>query len=163
MADLIAYYWRNPLTYLGWSEDISGVRVVQEVAISTESVSITPAEQQKDWFDMADYEDLKRAIREVKDEGYGIVDSVWYRKINGWNGPVSAEARILGTDQAVNDIRALQAALNAQIAGLVGALAAVNKGEAFDQDKLLEGVKTAAETGVKEAIESITVTVKADS
>jgi len=29
LDDLIAYYWRNPLTYLGWSEDISNVRVVE--------------------------------------------------------------------------------------------------------------------------------------
>jgi len=38
MADLIAYYWRNPLTYLGWSEDISGVRVVENFSLETESV-----------------------------------------------------------------------------------------------------------------------------
>lgn len=30
LDDLIAYYWRNPLTYLGWSEDISNVRVVEK-------------------------------------------------------------------------------------------------------------------------------------
>jgi hypothetical protein len=37
LDDLIAYYWRNPLTYLGWSEDISGVRVVEPVTINVES------------------------------------------------------------------------------------------------------------------------------
>jgi len=124
------------------------------------TVTTQSATQPKEWDDMASKDEIKDAIREVTKEGYGIVDSVWYRRINGWNGPVSAEARILGTDQAVNDIRALVAAQNAQIAGLVGALASVSKGESFDQAKLLEGVKAAAESGVKDAIESITVTVK---
>lgn len=42
MADLIRYYWRNPLTYLGWSEDISGVRVVQDDStISVQSITTT--------------------------------------------------------------------------------------------------------------------------
>lgn len=118
---------------------------------------------QKEWDEMASPEQIRAevvsAIREVTKEGYGIVDSVWYRPVNGWNGPVSAEARLAGTDQAVNDIRKQLGAQNAQIAGLVGALAAVNKGEAFDEAKLLAGVKAAAEDGVKNAIESITTTV----
>lgn len=80
----------------------------------------------------------------------------------GWNGNVSAAARVAGTDQAVNDIRAQLGSLHGQVAGLVGALAAVNKGEPFDEGKLLEGVKAAAESGVKNAIESITVTVKGE-
>jgi hypothetical protein len=134
-------------------------RLAGSAAIAPQSTTIT---QPKEWDEMASKDEIKDAIREVTKEGYGIVDSVWYRPISGWNGAISAEARILGTDQAVNDIRALVAAQNAQIAGLVGALASVNKGEPFDQAKLLEGVKSAAETGVKDAIESITVTVQGD-
>ena len=43
LQDLIAYYWRNPLTYLGWSEDISGVRVVQgDGTINVQSITTTP-------------------------------------------------------------------------------------------------------------------------
>jgi hypothetical protein len=80
--------------------------------------------------------------------------------VPGWNGGVSLAARIAGTDQAVNDIRAQLGSFNGQIAGLIGALAAVNKGEAFDEAKLLAGVQAAAEAGVKDAIESITVTIK---
>jgi len=45
MADLIRYYWRNPLTYLGWSEDISGVRVVRDISIQTQSETITPVQE----------------------------------------------------------------------------------------------------------------------
>jgi hypothetical protein len=46
MADLIAYYWRNPLTYLGWSEDISGVTVVQNISLNLESVDDMPSAQE---------------------------------------------------------------------------------------------------------------------
>lgn len=122
--------------------------------IQLQSTTIT-----KEWDEMASKDEIKDAIREVTKEGYGIVDSIWYRPIRGWNGEVSAEARILGTDQAVNDIRAQLGAQHGMIAGLVGALAAVNKGEPFDEAKLLAGVQAAAEAGVKNAIESIETTV----
>ncbi len=60
----------------------------------------------KEWDEMASKDEIKDAIREVTKEGYGIVDSVWYRPVHGWNGAVSAESRLAGTDQAVSDIRA---------------------------------------------------------
>lgn len=120
----------------------------------------------KEWDEMASKDEIKDAFREVAKEGPAGRDLAWYvwreSPLPGWNGDVSAAARIAGTDQAVNDIRSLVASQNAQLAGLVGALAAVNKGEAFDEAKLLEGVKAAAESGVKNAIESITVTVKGE-
>lgn len=127
------------------------------LSYASESVEVI-----REWDDMASRDDIKQAIREVTKEGYGIVDSVWYRPVGGWNGHVSAEARLAGTDQAVNDIRAQLGALHGQVAGLIGALAAVSKGEPFDEAKLLAGVQSAAEVGVKNAIESITVTVKSE-
>ena len=148
----------NPDLYLTDYPD----ETIGSLSYAGETITPVSATQPKEWDDMASIDDFKQAIRDVTKEPYGIVDSIAYRQINGFNGPVSLEARILGTDQAVNDIRALLAGQNAQIAGLVGALAAVSKGEPFDQEKLLAGVKDAAETGVKDAIESITVTVKAD-
>lgn len=148
----------NPDIYLtDYPDETTG-----SLSYAGETITPVSATQPKEWDDMASIDDFKQAIRDVTKEPYGIVDSIAYRQINGFNGPVSLEARILGTDQAVNDIRALLAGQNAQIAGLVGALAAVSKGEPFDQEKLLAGVKDAAETSVKDAIESITVTVKAD-
>ena len=53
-------------------------------------------------------------------------------------------------------------AVSAQVSSLIGALAAVAKGEPFDEAKLLAGVQAAAASGVKSAIESIdaTVTIK---
>lgn len=135
-------------------------RLARGATINTQSTTTTP----KEWDEMASIEEFKQAIKDVLHEGPAARDIGYYNWVEtplpGWNGNVSAAARVAGTDQAVNDIRALQASLNAQIAGLVGALASVNKGEPFDQDKLLAGVQSAAETGVKTAIESITVTVK---
>lgn len=52
-----------------------------------------------------------------------------------------------------------QAAAQATIANLVGAVAALAKGEEFDEAKLLAGVRAAAEAGVKNAIASIETTV----
>lgn len=61
--------------------------------------------------------------------------------------------------QQIVPLRQEVAAQNAQIANLISALANVSKGEAFDEAKLLAGVKSAAEEGVKNAIESIDTTV----
>lgn len=43
LDDLLAYYWRRPLTYLGWTEDVAGTPVVTPGfgAISVESADIT--------------------------------------------------------------------------------------------------------------------------
>lgn len=51
------------------------------------------------------------------------------------------------------------AAQNASVANLVSALAAVSKGEPFDQAKLLAGVQEASRKGVSEAMADLTVTV----
>ncbi|WP_346927346.1 peptidoglycan DD-metalloendopeptidase family protein [uncultured Arthrobacter sp.] len=126
--------------------------------------STTTTTTSKEWDDMASIEEFKQAVREVAKEGPAGRDLAWFtwreHLLPGWNGDVSAAARIAGTDQAVNDIRAQLGALHGQVVGLVGALASVTKGEPFDEAKLLAGVQAAAESGVKDAIESITVTVK---
>lgn len=139
--------------------------------VSSGAVTQGTTTTQREWDEMASPEQIRAEVRtallEAAKEGelgrllgyFNWVETPVY----GWNGGVSAAARLAGTDQAVNDIRALLAAQNAQVAGLVGALASVNKGEPFDEGKLLAGVQSAAETGVKNAIESITVTVKGES
>lgn len=124
----------------------------------------------KEWDEMATPEQIRAEVRAAifdaakqGDVGRMLGYFNWVETpLPGWNGNVSAAARVAGTDQAVNDIRAQLGSLHGQVAGLVGALAAVNKGEPFDEGKLLEGVKAAAESGVKNAIESITVTVKGE-
>jgi hypothetical protein len=162
-VDDARYYGRvDPNLYIG------GLSYAGSI---TQSGSTTP----KEWDEMASEDQIRKIVRAEVDAslvtmldpakdrraGDGISWSVWKdRMLPGWNGDVSAEARIVGTDQAVNDIRAQLGAQNGMIAGLIGALAAINKGEPFDEAKLLAGVEAAAESGVKNAIESITVTIK---
>lgn len=62
--------------------------------------------------------------------------------------------------EIINGIERRVAEQNAQLSGLVGAIKAMAGGESFDEAKLLAGVQAAATAGVKDAIESITVTVK---
>lgn len=64
MADLMGYYayYGMPLTYLGWTEDVENVQVLS--LISPDSVP-TP---QKDWFELADENTLKDALRSVLTE-----------------------------------------------------------------------------------------------
>lgn len=58
-----------------------------------------------------------------------------------------------------HNVRAIQATVDAQSKNLIAALAAVSKGEPFDEAKLLAGVKAAAEAGTAAAIKSIDTTV----
>lgn len=71
MAHLIAAYAPyNPLTYLGWSEDISGVRVVQVFSVQSQAETIKPV--QEDIF-MALTEDEQRRILAASDRINGVV------------------------------------------------------------------------------------------
>jgi murein DD-endopeptidase MepM/ murein hydrolase activator NlpD len=76
----------------------------QSGSLSAQSATISAPATTQEWDEMASKEDLKQAIREVNAEPYGTVDSIRYMPINGWNGAVSLEARVLGTDKAVNDL-----------------------------------------------------------
>jgi len=127
--------------------------------VSAQSTTITPAEQPKEWDEMA-----------TKEE---IFDAVW-----GGDGTPMIHNNELGrgeyprttlgamTDrivrQQITPLRQEVAAQAAQVSNLIGAIAALSKGESFDEAKLLAGVQAAAEAGVKSAIESIdtTVTIK---
>lgn len=162
-VDQAPYYGRvdpNPYFVSGTTYNLSSAQL---------GSSTTP----KEWDEMATRAEIRAEIDAAlvtmldpaKDRraGDGLSWSIWFeRMLPGWNGDASAAARIVGTDQAVNDIRAQLGAQNGMIAGLVGALAAINQGEPFDEAKLLAGVRAAAESGVKNAIESITVTIKGE-
>lgn len=58
-----------------------------------------------------------------------------------------------------SNFRTIRASNDAQTKSLISALAAVAKGEPFDEAKLLAGVQAAAAAGVKAAIDSIETTV----
>lgn len=101
-------------------------------------------------------EKLDGAFWAVTEEGRDFADRHTFSETkypNAWGHPFTLL-------EIINGIERRTAEQNAIAASLVSALAAVAGGESFDEAKLLAGVKSAAEAGVKNAIESITVTIK---
>jgi hypothetical protein len=94
-----------------------------------------------------------------------VIDGLLDTKIvrgGGVKGETSLRSTLGWMDANLGRIINAQAATDAQIKGLVGAVAALSKGEKFDEAKLLAGIKAAAEAGVKNAIDSIETTVVLD-
>lgn len=103
-------------------------------------------------------EKLDGAFWAVTQEGRDFADRHTFSETkypNAWGHPFTLLEILNGVERRVQE----QNAITSQ---LISALAAVSKGEPFDEAKLLEGVKAAAESGVKNAIENITVTVKGE-
>jgi murein DD-endopeptidase MepM/ murein hydrolase activator NlpD len=130
-------------------------------SLSYDSESITPITAPKEWYEMALDDDTKRQINEAVWGGPGM-PLIFNNELQ--HGEYAGTMLGAMTDRIVRQqivpLRQEVAAQNAQIVSLISALANVSKGEPFDEAKLLAGVQSAAESGVKNAIESITVTVK---
>jgi hypothetical protein len=75
----------------------------------------------------------------------------------GVTGTTNLGATVAWLDANMNGIRTAQ---DAQIKSLVGAIAALSKGEAFDEAKLLASVEERAAAGVSAALDSLKVTVE---
>jgi hypothetical protein len=133
VADVEAYYARYgfTLTYRGWTEDVAGTPVI---------------EQEEEDMPLTDADIDKLLNREVTRQG-------------GMKGSTSLKGLVGYMDTNLGRIINAQAAQDAQIKGLIGAIAALSKGEKFDEAKLLAGVQSAAAAGVKAAVESIDTTV----
>lgn len=71
LADLMGYYayWGLPLTYLGWSEDIETVRVVEVKDTIEYSGEITPQPQEEDDMFNDDDRKLLTAVKEALIDG----------------------------------------------------------------------------------------------
>ena len=156
------FYGRvNPLDYFAVA---TTTPVIPGPAGGSSTTPTKPKPVKKEWYEMAiPQADLKN-----------IHDAIWH----GTSGAKLIQNRLdkkgewaetaLGsmTDriirQQIAPLRNQVASQNAQIASLVGAVAAISKGEPFDEAKLLAGVQAAAAAGVKNAVESIdtTITVK---
>jgi hypothetical protein len=174
LADLEAYYAKYgvPLTYRGWTEDVAGYTVIAPV---------TPTPE-KDELDMANAQDLADAIfnkRFTNANGKGDVtlgqivawydanrandiDGIFAKQFNregGQKGVTNLGSTVAWLDANLQKIVSAEAAQNAQISNLVSAIAAVAKGQPFDQAKLLAGIQASAAAGVKDAISSIDTTV----
>lgn len=94
---------------------------------------------QKEWDEMASKDEIKDAIREVAKEGPAGRDLGYYNwfetALPGWNGSVSAAARVAGTDRGVNDILAQMVALRELVDQL-----AVKQGVVIDYDAIAKAV-----------------------
>jgi hypothetical protein len=108
-------------------------------AIAPQSTTVTP---QEDTLSAAEVKEIKGHINAVLIGGYS------------WNGKQHP-----GGLMVIEEEQRRAAADRAQIKGLVGAIASLAKGEAFDEAKLLAGVQAAAEAGVKAGIADGTVDV----
>jgi hypothetical protein len=93
----------------------------------------------KEWDEMASKDEIKAAFREVAKEGPAGRDLAWFTwresMLPGWNGDVSAAARIAGTDQAVNDIRGQVAGLTELVKQL-----SISTGAVIDYDAIAKAV-----------------------
>lgn len=112
--------------------------------------STTPKE---DTLSAAEVKQITDAIAEVKTIAANTHAGVW--KGGSYNGKTYG----YGILPVVVESQRRQASDAAQIKNLVSALAAVAKGEALDEAKLLAGVQAAAEAGVKAGLADGTVTV----
>lgn len=129
--------------------------------ISAQSATITPAAgqaqavQPKEWDEMA----TKQEIFEAVWGGPGV--PMIYNNMldrNEYPSTVLGALQDRVVRQQLVPLRHEVAAQAAQVASLIGAVAALSKGEAFDEAKLLAGVQAAAAAGVKSAIDSIETT-----
>lgn len=175
VADVENYYARHGLTlrYRGWTEDVAGTPVIKRSGINPQGTTT-----KKDGFEMAEVSDVVEALltkKVKKGDGSGDItlaqviawydpnrekdiDEIFERQIaraGGPTGKTSLQATLAYLDGNLNRIVQQNAAQQAQIKALVGAVASVSKGESFDEAKLLASIQASAAAGVKEAIESI--------
>ena len=108
----------------------------------------------KELFTMGQYEDLNKKLDKIANTAQNTWAGVW----SGGTAP-NGKSFNYGVLPIVAEIQRRDSISQAQIAGLVGAIAALSKGEKFDEAKLLAGVQAAAEAGVKAGIADGTVTV----
>lgn len=91
-----------------------------------------------------------------------VVDAIFSKRFprgGGVGGETDLGGAVAWLDANFAGVASRVAAQDATIKNLVGAVAALAKGETFDEAKLLAGVEAAAAAGVKAAITSIDTTV----
>ena len=153
MSHLIRYYANsNPLTFLGWTEDIEGVAVVAGDYINLSSSTITPEGD----IDMSGAEDVKEYVRKLAYEGWTdadgknhpgfmLVTEETQRRVDGLTAlilPGEGGKRLAGPiPQMLADLQGGQRAI-------LAALENLGKGEPVD----IEAMKAAAKAGAEEAL-----------
>lgn len=174
LADLESYYayYGMPLSYRGWTEDVQGTPVIAPAITKDELDMATPKE----------VVDLLLNTKVQKGDGSGEItfaqllawydpnrakdlEAIFTRKVSragGQSGVTNLQSTLAWLDANLKQIVAAEAAQTAQLNALVGAIAAIAKGQPFDQAKLVASIQSATAAGVKDAIASIdtTVTIK---
>ena len=135
----------TPYLYGNLNPDYAG-----GAAIAPQGTTTTP----KELFTMGQYEDLVDRLDEVKNIAANTHAGIW----KGGTAP-NGKSFNYGILPIVAESQRRDNIAQAQISNLVAAIAALSKGEAFDEAKLLAGVQAAAEAGVKAGIADGTVTV----
>lgn len=159
MAHLIAAYAPyNPLTYLGWSEDISGVRVVQDFSVQSQAETIKPV--QEDIF-MALTEEQQLRILAAADRINYVIDQPKDKVLTTAHieqVAASAAGKVLNTPVRrggvgaglgeVTSVGAVVAWFDSAVLGLADAVnkQAANSGATPEQ--VIDAVKQALATGV---------------
>lgn len=118
---------------------VNPANYIRPGAITPQSATTAPKEP----FTVRQYEDLLASIAEVKK----IANNTWAGVWDG--GSHKGQKFNYGILPIVAESQRRQSVDAAQIKALVGAIAALSKGEKFDEAKLLAGVKAAAEAGAK--------------
>lgn len=137
----------------GWPGDMDGLRAaINKILAGPAPKPPAPKPPVKDTFEMATPDDF--------------FNKPFARQGPGVAGTTNLGATIAWLDSNLKAIRDQNAAQDAVIKNLVGAVAALSKGQAFDQEKLLAGIAAtvkeaaaaAAAEGVKQGIENIDTT-----
>lgn len=138
----------------GWPGGMDGLRASINAVLAGGTKPPAPV---KDEFEMA-------TLKQLEDTVNGLFTKAWNRQGPGVSGVTNLGAVVAWSDSNRLATEAKIAGLDAQLKGLVGAVAALAKGEQFDEEKLLASVQARTEAGVKAALESIetqtTVTLK---
>jgi hypothetical protein len=108
----------------------------------------------KEPFTVAQYDEIMDKLTAIGKDARNTWAGVWTGGTN-----VDGKKFDYGILPIVAESQRRDAIAQAQIKGLVGAIAALSKGEALDEAKLLAGVQAAAEAGVKAGLENGAVTV----
>jgi hypothetical protein len=134
----LEYSSQGKIDPAGWPGGMDGLRVAINTELNNEGTTTVALND----------EDLNRIFGKKFD-----------RK-GGMTGEATLGGVVAYIDSNMGRIINAQASHNAQVKALVGAVAALSKGEAFDEAKLLAGVEEAAAAGVSAALDSLKVTVE---
>lgn len=122
--------------------------------LANSGTTVTPIPETKELFTVSQYDNIMKAIADVGTTANNTHAGVW----NGGKDKNGKQFNY-GVLPIVVHNQTLIAQLQAQLSGLVGALNAVAGGAAFDEGKLLAGVKAAAEEGTKAGLASGSIPV----